>query len=135
MNTSDQSGLALALTPALPQANPPVLMPGEFAGMYEAGFEAGTKRQGSGISAGLNKEFSTKRDFAGQPAAMPRASEATHDGDKRRHVAVTFFPVEGQPATEDGPLDPRYAQSPRAGASEEDAARHALQAEGRVREH
>jgi hypothetical protein len=106
MKKTDQPGLALPLAPALPQADDDALMPGEFAGMYQAGFEAGYKSgRESGYQQGFNDGFS-KREFASQPAASQGASEKTPSDDARERVGVTPFPVEGQPATKNGPLGP-----------------------------
>ena len=103
MKKTDQSALALPLTPALPQADTRALMPGEFAGMYQSGFEAGyNSGREAGYQQGFDDGFSSKREFAGQPAAI----DETPNGDAQKRVAVTPFPVEGQPATKNGPLDP-----------------------------
>jgi len=103
MKTTDKSDIALPLTTA-PQADNHVLMPGEFAGMYQAGFEAGFRSgMEAGYQQGLSDGFRSKTEFAGQPAAI----EKTVDGDAHKlRVAVTPLPVEGQPATKNGPLDP-----------------------------
>ena len=102
MKTTDKSDIALPLTTA-PQADNHVLMPGEFAGMYQAGFEAGFRSgMEAGYQQGLSDGFRSKTEFAGQPAAI----EETLDGDAHHRAAVTPFPVEGQPATKYGPLDP-----------------------------
>jgi hypothetical protein len=102
MRKTDQSALALPLTTALPKTDDHGLM-SEFAGMYQAGFEAGYKSgRESGYQQGLNDGSSTKREFSGQPATM----NETPDGGAHEHVAVTPLPVEGQPATKNGPLDP-----------------------------
>ena len=103
MKKTDQADLANPLTPPLAQADAHALMPGEFAGMYQAGFEAGYKSgREAGYQQGFNDGFNSKREFASQPAAM---NEKPNGGAHER-IAVTPLPVEGQPATKHGPLDP-----------------------------
>lgn len=103
MKKTDQSDLALPLATALPQAPDHALMPAEFAGMYQSGFEAGYKSgKEAGYQHGFHDGFSSKQELAGQPAAMnEKPNGGAHD-----RVAVTPLPVEGQPAAKHGPLDP-----------------------------
>ena len=103
MKSTDKSDIALPLATA-PQADDHVLMPAEFAGMYQAGFEAGYRSgREAGYQQGLSDGFRSKTEFAAQPAAI----EKTVEGDMHKlGAAVTPFPVEGQPATKNGPLDP-----------------------------
>jgi len=104
MKKTDQSDLALPLLPTAPQADDHVLMPAEFAGMYQAGFEAGYRSgREAGYQQGLSDGFRSKTESATQPAAI----EKTVESDMHKlGAAVTHFPVEGQPATKHGPLDP-----------------------------
>ena len=107
MNTKVQTELTLPLTPVLLPSGDHALMPGEFAGMYQAGFEAGYKSgREAGYQQGFNDGSSSNRGFSGQPAALQGASEVTPIDDARERVAVTPFPVEGQPATRHRPLEP-----------------------------
>src|SRR5579864_7570018 len=103
MKTTEQTDLALPLSPTAPQADDRALMPGEFAGMYQAGFEAGYRSgREAGYRQGLSDGFRSRAEFAGQLAAI----EETLNGDAQQRAAVTRLPVEGQPATKNGPLDP-----------------------------
>jgi hypothetical protein len=104
MKTTDKSDLALPLSATAPQTDDRALMPGEFAGMYQAGFEAGYRSgREAGYQQGLSDGFRSKTEFRGQTATI----EKTVDGDAHKlRVAVTPLPVEGQPATKNGPLDP-----------------------------
>jgi hypothetical protein len=103
MKKTDQSDLTLPLTAALSKADDCAFMPGEFAGMYQAGFEAGCKSaREAGYQQGFHDGFSSKRELAGQRATIDQMPNA----GARDLVAVTPLPVEGQPATKRGPLDP-----------------------------
>jgi hypothetical protein len=104
MKPTDKSDIALPLSSTASQADDHVLMPGEFAGMYQAGFEAGcSSGREAGYQQGFSDGFRNKTEFAGQTAAI----EKTVDRDAHKlRVAVTPLPVEGQPATKNGPLDP-----------------------------
>src|SRR5579859_5348843 len=103
MKKALQSDIALPLSPTAPQADDHAIMSGGFAGLYQAGFEAGYKSgREAGYTQGFNEAFNSKREFEGDPAVI----EETFGGDAQQSVAVTPFPVEGQPATKHGPLDP-----------------------------
>jgi len=104
MKTTDKSDIALPLLATAPQTDDHALMPAEFAGMYQAGFEAGYRSgRETGYHQGLSDGFRSKTESAAQPAAI----EKMVDGDTHKaSVAVTRLPVEGQPATKNGPLDP-----------------------------
>ena len=103
MRTPEKSDIALPPMSELSCDPAHALMPAEFAGMYQSGFEAGYKSgREAGYQQGFHDGFSSKREFAGQPAAI----DETPNGDAQKRVAVTPLPVEGQPATKNGPLDP-----------------------------
>jgi hypothetical protein len=57
MKTNEKTDTTLALSPTISQGNGEAhaVMPGEFAGMYQAGFESGYKR---GREAGYRQGFS-----------------------------------------------------------------------------
>src|SRR5947207_8261894 len=84
MKTHEQTDLALPLAPQVSRGDDHALMPGEFAGLYQAGFEAGYQ---SGSEAGYQQVF--KESIAAVHQGPNRASEATA--------------VKGKPAPKNGP--------------------------------
>ena len=101
MKTNKKIDTVPPLTPEILRGDE--LMPAEFAGMYQSGFEAGYKSgREAGYQQGFNDGHSSNREFAGQTAAIDK----TLDDVPKAHVAVTPLPVEGQPAPKHGPLDP-----------------------------
>jgi hypothetical protein len=59
MKTSETTDIALPLSPQVSQGDGDhAVMPGEFAGMYQAGFEAGYDPGREAISAGFGREHS-----------------------------------------------------------------------------
>src|SRR5439155_10372068 len=82
-----QSDIALPLSPQVSQAGGEdhAVMPGEFAGMYQAGFEAGYK---SGKEAGYRQGLSESR-------------AAVHQGPN--NGAVTKSAIDGKPVPKVGP--------------------------------
>src|SRR5256885_15397359 len=86
MNNIEKSDIVLPLSPQVSQAHGDdhAVMPGEFAGMYQAGFEAGYK---SGREAGYQQTFR-------------ESMAAVHQGPNRASKATA---VKGKPALKDGP--------------------------------
>ena len=84
MKTTEDIDSASPLSPAIPEVHDPHVMPGEFAGMYQAGFDAGYK---SGKEAGYRESFNESR-------------AAVHQGPNG--VAIKAA-VAGKPAPKLGP--------------------------------
>ncbi len=81
MKTNENTDTAMTLSMAVSSADDHTVMPGEFAGMYQAGFESGYKhgreagyRQGfnegtAAVHQGPNNGAATKTAVEGKPAA------------------------------------------------------------------
>jgi hypothetical protein len=85
MKTNEKTDTALPLSPAISQRDDHGVMPGEFAGMYQAGFESGYKR---GREAGYRQGFN-------------EGTAVVHQGPN--NGAAIKIALEGKPAPKVGP--------------------------------
>jgi hypothetical protein len=85
MKTNEKTDTALTLSPTISQADDHAAMPGEFAGMYQAGFESGYKR---GREAGYRQGFN-------------EGTAAVHQ-DPNNGAGIKIA-LEGKPAPKVGP--------------------------------
>src|SRR5437667_9035851 len=88
MKTSEQTDIALPLSPEVSRRHGEdhAVMPGEFAGMYQAGFDAGYK---SGKQAGYRQGFNESTTAVQQGVDNEAALQSA---------------VKGKPAARNGPL-------------------------------
>jgi hypothetical protein len=85
MKTNEKTDTAITISPTISQSEDHAIMPGEFAGMYQAGFESGYKR---GREAGYRQGFN-------------EGTAAVQQGPNNG-VAIKIA-LEGKPAPKVGP--------------------------------
>jgi len=100
MKTNENTDTAMTLSMAVSSADDHTVMPGEFAGMYQAGFESGYKH---GREAGYRQGFN-------EGTAQPQHAKSTRVGDPaavhqgpNNGVAAIKTALETKPAPKVGP--------------------------------
>ena len=86
MKTSEKTDIALPLSPATSQADAHAVMPEEFAGMYQAGFECGySSGRDAGYRQGLEEGYAAvhQRPKNGSAVTVAEAKTAPKGGPRR----------------------------------------------------